>query len=830
MNNDSAAEDSDSDEEDRRPNAGGGGGGGSGPPSTSSEDTNSDASDNTDSEDDEGSALPLPPSKPKRSRAASEKPKEKGAGGGGGGNGDSSGSDDSSSISSSGSDSSVEAEAKRAEDDKIQRRSPRKPAKAPRYKDEIEEEDRLDVAAQLSVQQQEFDEQRRADRVKIEKAQKLLAKARKLEEKLRQQLSVANKRRAYQQDDSHPDSDSEKVSESGEADNTDKRSVQPGRRDVPPSANTRRVPNAAERLAILATRDRLALREGVEPAEFKGLNTLFKLGKTDGRDSLLWTTRLPCTMFEQAQGLSMMLHEPRSNMPMLQYLMKDFKPLSDDKLRSLKSETFEILYRALVGQYSPAVQPFVNQLLSGDLARTGFLRAMSTNTDARDSALFDREVTPSSIEVELDDDYVAVDIDRSQLTRQQRFDNLTSDSKRYIARLREVTTYLMKRICANILQTIMKIGVSALTVSRQKALAVQRIVTEINRAHPEVMAGQVEYATFEGAFDHIDPEIVEVMLTFTTLCYQGVDLKRDRFQALNVQMRELLTVNWCGLPPKELMGFIDLLAEHLDAYERLDGTPKFMEIMSDLIDHIEKDAIDEGALTVSMQGVYNVLRPASGFDPSPTEVFQGLQKLAAHHRRLDMRSDEFTPTRRVNASPHYVAMLRAGGRAGVQTGSSRTRAPQRQSASSHSQQSRARQPSSRSQGYQGSSRQPRSAPKAQTPSSSTAPSSGGTAARVSSKDYSQRCRYPSNCNRVGRKWEDSGRDMCQYQHDSITSKGTLAQLKAFNRTQPPYKGQQRSTEANSGPSRRRAPSDAPRQTQRNHVGAVDVPPDVDMDL
>ena len=38
--------------------------------------------------------------------------------------------------------------------------------------------------------------------------------------------------------------------------------------------------------------------------------------------------------------------------------------------------------------------------------------------------------------------------------------------------------------------------------------------------------------------------------------------------------------------------------------------------------------------------------------------------------------------------------------------------------------------------------------------------------------------------RVGRKYEDSGRDMCQYQHDSATSKGTLAQLKTYNLTQP----------------------------------------------
>ena len=55
------------------------------------------------------------------------------------------------------------------------------------------------------------------------------------------------------------------------------------------------------------------------------------------------------------------------------------------------------------------------------------------------------------------------------------------------------------------------------------------------------MPGKVEYATFNGTFDNIDTDMQELMLTFTFLCHQGVvcvDLKRDRFQALNVQMQE----------------------------------------------------------------------------------------------------------------------------------------------------------------------------------------------------------------------------------------------------------------------------------------------------
>ena len=843
--NNSAADDSDSDE--KKEGQANGGNGSSGESSTS---TSSQSSSDEDSLEGSGSenqqrAQPKPLPKPKKVRAAAEKPKLRSAGGGSGGGGDGSESDNSSSTSS-GSDSSADAEAKRLEDDVAQReseprRSPRKGAR-PVYKDDIED-DRADAQAlehaeQLSLQTQEFEAKQRALVAEVEKLQRRRARAKKLEASLRQQLSAERKARPYQHADAN-DSDSDSDSVSADRQEGLNRPV-PKVRGVPPADQPRsRDLTDALKLEIYETRDTHCLRQGIDSAEYRELHTLWKLGKPDGRDCLQWTTRVPTTIFDQAQGLSMMLCDPRSNMPSLSHLMKDFKELSDDRLRSLKGETFEIQYRAFIGQYGPAVQPFVSQLLNGDLARTGLLRAMSTSTDARDFDLFDMNLAPSWIAVELETDYGDVDIDLSQMSQRQRFDNMTSDSKRYIARLREVTTFLMTRICTNILQVMMKMGVSAMTVSRQKAVAVQRVVAEINRAHPDGVAGQVEYATFDGALDCLGPEIVEVLLTLTTLCHQGVDLKRDRFQALNVQMNELLTFNWCGLPPHELMGLIDLLAEYLDAYERLEGAHKFMEHMANLNDHIEKDAIDEGNLSVTMQSIYHVLRPATGFDPTPTEVFQGVQKLAARNRRLRMKSDDPTPTRRTNASPHMVAMIRArSGQAGGQKGAFHTRTPQRQNASSRPQPSRARQPTSRSQGYQDTSRQPRSAPMSQTPRPSAVPFGGdGRTTRASSKDYSQRCKFPRDCMRVGRKYEDSGRDMCQYQHDSATSKGTLKQLKDFNLAQPLMRGQSKQstqlrhyTEANSGPSRRRAPSGAPRHTQRNHIGAVDAAPPVDADL
>jgi hypothetical protein len=532
---------------------------------------------------------------------------------------------------------------------------------------------------------------------------------------------------------------------------------------------------------------------------------------------------------EFARDLMMTVCDTRNGMPSMSILSKDMHPLDDAQLSSLKGAPFDTIYSAVTSQYSLAVKQFVHNVLNGAYSRAGLFEAMTKDIVSHESHLWDKDRTCSGVATRLE--YTKTDHTPEQfaaLPPGHRYALLTSKSSNWVDEFKERLIYLSKRVADNVHEKLEKLGLSSAMLAKQKAKSVIMVVDLLEVEHNGTKLSKVPNMNFDGTLEFVPLVVVEVLLTLTIMCLQTTETKRDQYDLYNKQMDSLSGISWASQNTDNFLQLTDTLAGICDNFERLDGLSHFGDKMMTLADAIEGSCERAGNnLSTTTSQMFSCIKPLGGVVPAPFEQYQALQALSAHIRLIRIKNqthDNSMSSFTGQVSPEFIAALHAGKVPSAPPSSRRgalgTRA---NTAVSQSTRSHARDPP-RSQARRGTPPQPSSAPAWQTRAPAAAPSGRGSnrpPARAGSlqPQGSTMCKWPKSCFRVGRKYADSGKDMCQFRHSAVTDKGSLEALCTYNRSQPPIRSQQ----GHDGSSSTRATAGAPRTSQRHTVGAISTP-------
>ena len=388
--------------------------------------------------------------------------------------------------------------------------------------------------------------------------------------------------------------------------------------------------------------------------------------------------------------------------------------------------------------------------------------------------------------------------------RKKRFNMLKAFSRSYIDQLQQRLAFVITHIAQDALQLLKQLGLSSALQARRQAKSMMTVLETLSTSFPAPLLRQIPNMNFEGAFEDVDPQVTTVTLVLLDMYHQTADNKRDQFHELNSLTRTLLDMSWPEQGVSTFLQLSDVLAARLDDYERLGGAHHFYVIMAELQESIEGCCIDMGSrLSALAQGLYLcVSSSGQSREPRPEESYIEIQKLATRFRRLQSQREHRNGEQKMTRGPlsaQYVAAVTAGKKvlpfSSNSSSGARSR-PRASSAAAPPQQGRT-QSAGRTSMRPGAGA-PR-APQREAPMPPRYTFSSGDRQRASpptranaqdqSHNFSQMCRYPSSCRRVGRKYADTGKDMCLFKHNARTDKGTLDDLRAFNASQPPYAGQ-----------------------------------------
>lgn len=492
----------------------------------------------------------------------------------------------------------------------------------------------------------------------------------------------------------------------------------------------------------------------------------------------------------------------KNSIPDPKKLFDDFKGLSTSQLRSLCTSdmTADALFRALVDQWPHNAQGFVRAILRGDASVCQLLLHLHDEQDDYDSSMYDYYTCTRAMRRCLE--YDCPEEELRTMTMEERYSALTSQSRDYVEEYREALKYIARKIIEYTEQTIRKLkdmGHPTIMHELQHTKKVQRVIEAMYETTSTQLLDQDGSLMFSGNFELVPPAIAKFQLLFLHMLVVQHDTSYSRQQVLEEELMAKLSVDMVNMPITDFINFVDMIANALEVCTK----SKALEVLHKCLAHWTNNTLaaitEQGPATspltqmlttVCVDQMTNTLR-------RPKEVYQHLQNLAEMHRK-NLRSQAERNTR----SP-----VIQGGRTKTQfvaSAGSRSTTPQRQSSNFAGKQSTGG--TSRKSDTQWKSDKPertRSKPAAK----SKFPTRDTKARPTGWQDLSQPghvyansselvirkntyfdkpCRAPRTCEMVGLEKATGSawaRQRCKFQHENVTYKGTLEQLKRHNRNE-----------------------------------------------